>query len=264
MRNRIKIIITLSILVLAASACGIPHLVPRTTPVPEDTDMIPPDKTSMPEDKTPVSEGQNLDTFTKIDIQGGGPIFLIQGDSHSIQIEGPRNIVEDITYEVKDGVLVVRYSRNIWGWMSAFDYPTITINFKQLDQFVFEGGSEVVANDIQSENLKIEIRGGAKLEMKNLMADLLDLHVEGGANINIDGVVETQALRFAGGTNYEAENLQSTTVNLRTEGAVSVTIWAADALNLDLSGVYNVQYYGNPAITQNVQGAGNIEGLGDK
>ncbi len=96
------------------------------------------------------------------------------------------------------------------------------------------------------------------------MADSLDLHVEGGANINIDGVVESQTLRFAGGTNYDAKDLQSATVNLRTDGAVSATIWVADALNLNLSGVYNVRYYGNPAITQNVQGIGNIEGLGDK
>lgn len=264
MRNRIKIIIALSIFVLAASACGIPHLVPRTTSVPEDKDMIPSDETSLSEDKTPISEGQNLDTFTKIDIRGGGPIFLIQGDSHSIQIEGRRSIVEDITYEVKDGVLIIRFIRDIPNWLSTFDYPTITINFKQLDQFVFEGGSEVIANDIHSKTLTMEIRGGASLEMKNLMADSLDLHVEGGANINIDGVVESQTLRFAGGTNYDAKDLQSATVNLRTDGAVSATIWAADALNLNLAGVYNVRYYGNPAITQNVQGIGNIEGLGDK
>ncbi len=263
MKNRIKLFLTLLVFIFVVSACSLPRLVPRTTPAPDDQNLIP-GETNMPGDKTPISEGQKLDTFTKIDIQAGGPIFLIQGDSHSIQIEGRRDIVKDITYQVKNGVLMVRYSRDVWGWFSAFDYPTITIHFKDLEQFTLEGGSEVVANDVQSENLRMDFRGGASLEMKNLKADSLDLQVEGGANINIDGVVETQTLRFAGGTNYDGEDLQSATVNLHTEGAVSVTVWVTDALDLDLSGVYNVQYYGNPAITQNVQGAGNIERLGDK
>jgi len=250
MKNRLKILFSLTAIFLAISACTFPRLSPK--------------KTSLPKETTPVSVNENLADFTEIDIEGAGPIFLIQGDTHTIQIDGPKSIVEDITFEVRNGVLVIKHSGDMWDWITENDFPTITITFEKLTRFVFEGGSELVANDLQGDSLSVVMEGGASLDMLNLNVNTLEMDVQGGTDIDISGVAGVQTLKFAGGTNYDAENLKSATVSLNIEGVVSATIWVTDTLDLDLSGAYDVKYYGSPSVTQSIQGVGNVEGLGEK
>lgn len=250
MTNRLRILMTLTAIFLAITACTFPHLSPR--------------KTSTPKDTTPVSINADLADFTEIDIEAAGPIFLIQGDTHAIQIEGPKSLVEDITFEVRNGILLIKNSGDNWGWVTDGDFPTITITFKNLTRFVFEGGAQLVANDLHTDKLSVVMQGGASLDMINLNVNTLEMDVQGGTDINIRGVAETQILKFTGGTNYDAEDLRSASVSLHAEVAMSATIWATETLDLDLNGAYNVKYYGNPSVTQSIKGVGNVEGLGDK
>ncbi len=250
MKNRLRILLTLSTLIFAITACVFPRLTPRETPVPGDTSF--------------VGVGDTLSNFTEIDIEAAGPIFLVQGDKHAILIEGPKNIVEGITYEVRNGVLLIKHSRDILDWITDRNYPTITITFESLTRFVLEGGSKIIANDLRSESLAIVMQGGASLDMANLNVRDLDLTIEGGSDIDISGVAKSQMLDFKGGTNYDAEDLQSASISLHTEGAVSATVWATETLDLDLNGAYDVRYYGTPSLTQSIQGIGNVEGLGEK
>lgn len=250
MKNRLRILLSLSIIIFAMTACTFPRLMPR--------------ETSTPKDATPVSINEDLTPFTEIDIEAAGPIFLVQGDKHAILIEGPKNIVEGITYEVRNGVLLVKHSRDMLDWITDRDYPTITITFENLTRFVLEGGTELVAKDLKTDSLSIVMQGGASLDFTNMNVKALDMVIEGGSEIDISGIAETQALKFAGGTNYDAEDLKGISISLKIEGAVSATVWATETLDLDVSGVYNVRYYGNPRVTQKVQGVGNIEGLGEK
>ena len=53
-------------------------------------------------------------------------------------------------------------------------------------------------------------------------------------------------------------------VDLKAEGAVDAKVWAVNELTLKLSGAYNVKYYGDPSIKQEVEGVGSVEGLGNK
>ncbi len=250
MKNRLRILLTLSMLILASTACAFPRLLPREKSTPKDT--------------TPVSINEDLADFTEIDVEAAGPIFLVQGDTHAIQIDGPKSIVDNITFEVRNGVLLIKHSGNIWDWVTERDYPTITITFENLTRFVFEGGSELVANDLHTDSLSIVMKGGASLDMLNLNVKTLDMVAEGGTDIEISGVAETQKLDFSGGTNFDAEDLRSASVSLHIEGAVSATVWATETLDLDLSGAYDVKYYGNPSLTQDIQGVGNVQGLGEK
>lgn len=248
MKNRIKILLTLSILVFLTTAC-FPRLV-RTTP--ETTP------------KARVTDEGELSPFTEIDVEAAGPILLIQGNTHSIKVEGTQNAVEKITFEVRNGVLIIKHSNDIWDWITDKDFPSITITFVDLTCFVLEGGTELVANDLKTDSLTMDLQGGASVKMSNLNVNTLEFDVQGGTDIKIDGVAKNQTLDFAGGINYKAEDLQSADVRLKMEGAGSATVWATESLDLDLSGAYDVKYYGNPSVTQRVQGVGNVESLGEK
>ena len=245
--------LTLSALVLTTTACSLPRLVPKAE-----------DSKTAEEDRTPITETQHLDSFTEIEFRGGGIIYLEQAKENSIKIEGNKNAVEAVKIEVRNGRLIIDQDRSALQWLNDVEAPTFTIRFSDLSHFKLEGGAKVVANDLTLENLSLKVTGGASLSMDSFFAKSIMMDLEGGVVVDISGEASQQDLKFAGGINYEAEDFKGEDVKLKMEGAGNAILWASQHLDLDLSGAYNVKYYGKPRLSQNVQGIGNLEALGEK
>jgi len=250
MKNNYRLFAILSILSLATLACGIT----RTTPTAVSSD----------EDQTvQVTEIRQMGTFTKIDMDGGGSVNLVQGNDHSVKVEGSRRVVDQVTTEVQNGVLVIDYRDksliDLWS-----EDLTLTITFVQLSEFKLDGGVELKANDLNLENLSLDVKGGANVALKNLQVQNLDISMIGGGNIEVSGNADNQNVEVAGGTNYIADDLKSAHVTVKVTGAANVEVWATESLSLDLAGAYSVKYWGSPSLDQNIRGLGNVEDMGEK
>lgn len=250
MKNNTRVVLFLIALLLVGTACF--PLKKKTPPVTNDSN------------ETQIRVFEKLSEFTKIDIESAGKINLIQGDDHTIVIEGPESIVEKINYSVSNGTLKVTLDRSFWQWFTEQSLPVMTITFKQLESLEFKGGTKLTMNDLKAEDLTLDIQGGAEVIMNNLSAKSLDFAIKGGTDVEISGSVDLQKVRIEGGANYQAGDLRSLTVDLKAEGALDAKIWAVNELVLKLSGAYNVKYYGEPTITQEVDGVGSVESLGNK
>lgn len=250
MKNNTRVLLFLLALLLVSTACF--PLKKKGAPPTNDPN------------ETRITISENLTEFTKIDIESAGKINLVQGDSHSIEIEGPKSMIDRIKYSVSNGTLKVTLDRSFWQWFTEYTLPVMTITFANLEELDFKGGSKLTLNDLTTENLVIDIEGGAQVVMENLSARFLDFSMQGGGDVEITGVADIQKIRAEGGVNYQAGDLKSLNVDLNAQGAVNAEIWATTELILKLSGAYNVSYYGEPSIKQDVEGVGTIEGLGTK
>ena len=253
MKTNLRIILALSVLVMVTTACSLPRLVLKVE-----------EPGSAEEDRTPTTEIQTLESFTEIEFKGGGTIYLEQAEENSIKIEGSKTAVEAVKIEIRNGRLIIDQDRSTWQWLTNVEAPTFTISFSDLSHFKLEGGAIVVANDLKLENLSLEITGGASMRLDNFFAESIVLDIEGGISVEINGEASRQELIFAGGIDYKAEDFKGEDVKLKMDGAGNAIIWATETLELDLSGAYNVEYYGNPQLSQNVQGIGDLESLGEK
>lgn len=210
-----------------------------------------------------VSEFRQLGEFTKIDMDGGAKVNLVQGSEHSITVEGSRRVIDQVLTQVKDGVLEINYrDRKLFEfWAESL---TLTITFKDLSNFRLDGGVELKADDLTLEDFNLTINGGASVRMNNLLVNTLSMTLTGGGNIEVSGIAENHNVKVSGGTNYQAEDLKSANVSVEVIGAANVVVWATERLNLDLAGAYSVSYWGSPQITQSVTGLGEIKALGEK
>jgi len=204
-----------------------------------------------------------LGEFTKIDMDGGAKVNLVQGSEHSITVEGSRRVIDQVLTQVKDGVLEINYrDRKLFEfWAESL---TLTITFKDLSNFRLDGGVELKADDLTLEDFNLTINGGASVRMNNLLVNTLSMTLTGGGNIEVSGIAENHNVKVSGGTNYQAEDLKSANVSVEVIGAANVVVWATERLNLDLAGAYSVSYWGSPQITQSVTGLGEIKALGEK
>ena len=252
MNKRFRLIAFLSVLLLTSIACGITRQTP--TPIPQTNDK---------DQNVLVSEFRQLGEFTKIDMDGGAKVNLVQGSEHSITVEGSRRVIDQVLTQVKDGVLEINYrDRKLFEfWAESL---TLTITFKDLSNFRLDGGVELKADDLTLEDFNLTINGGASIRMNNLLVNTLSMALTGGGDIHVAGIAENHNVKVSGGTNYQAEDLKSANVSVEIIGAANVVVWAAERLNLDLAGAYSVSYWGSPQITQSVTGLGEIKALGEK
>lgn len=252
MKTNFRLIAFLSAILLVTMACSITRLTPTTPPLTNEKDQ-----------NVLVSEIRQLDAFTRIDMDGGAKVILVQGSEHSITVEGSRRVVDQVITKVNDGVLEINFRDRMlfenWG-----ENLTLTITFTNLSDFRLDGGVELIADGLNLENLNITINGGASVKMNDLLLNTLGMTLLGGGDIQVSGIAETQNVKVSGGTSYKAEDLQSANVSVEIIGAANVVVWATEALNLDLAGAYSVSYWGSPEITQSVTGLGEIKALGEK
>jgi hypothetical protein len=252
MKNRFRLLAFLSVLLLMTMACSLTRKTPTPNPQTEQEDQ-----------KMLVSEIRQLGMFSKIEMNGGAKVNLVQGNEHSVKVEGTQRVVDQVLTEVKDDVLVVKFrDRKLFEIWS--ESPTLTITFSNLSDFKLDGGVELKADDLNLENFNFSVKGGASVRINNLLVKTLNMSVAGGGDIHVSGTAQNQNVEVSGGTNYRAENLKSTNVSVKVAGAANVEVWATDRLNLNLAGAYNVSYWGSPEITQSIGGIGQIKALGEK
>ena len=252
MKNRFRLIAFLSVLLLVTMACSITRQAPTTVPQTGEEDQ-----------KMLVSEIRQLGVFTKIEMEGGAAVNLVQGNEHSIKVESTQRVVDRVRTEVKDGVLVIDYrDKKLFEFWD--DKLTLTITLANLTSFRVDGGVQLKADDLELGNLDFTINGGASVKMNNLSIDTLNMSMAGGGDIHVSGIAETLLIDVSGGTNFEAGDLRCAKVNVEIAGAANVVVWATDTLDLDLAGAYSVSYWGSPEITQSIGGIGQVKALGNK
>ncbi len=252
MNNRFRLIAFLSVLSLTSMACSITRLSPTTVPQTGEEDQ-----------KMLVSEIRTLDVFSRIEMDGGASVILVQGDEHSVKVEGTQRVVDQLRTEVKDGVLEIDY-RNRKLFETWSESPTLTITFKDLSAFRLDGGAELKADNLNLGELNFNINGGASVRLNKLVTNTLNMTLAGGGDIRVSGAAQNLTIDVSGGTNFEAEDFKCANVNVEVAGAANVVVWATETLNLDLAGAYSVSYWGSPNITQSIGGIGQLKSLGDK
>ena len=204
-----------------------------------------------------------VSSFTKIQLKGGGIVKLIQGSTNSLVVEAPQSILDQLEAEVDGDLLLIDFKDKSIAFSTNRDI-TFTITFSTLDEFILDGGTEIKAESLDLDRLKVTLNGGAKLDFVNLKANFLDLTINGGASVTIAGKVTEQKVQISGAGAYMTQEMQSDIAKVELDGAGGAEVWVETTLDAQLTGVGKISYWGNPDVKQVVSGLGEIEHKGDK
>ncbi|MBM3706115.1 MAG: DUF2807 domain-containing protein, partial [Actinobacteria bacterium] len=84
----------------------------------------------------------------------------------------------------------------------------------------------------------------------------LEVLISGAGKVDLEGQVNTQEINISGLGVYNAEELASVDCLINISGAGKAVVNVTQTLDVRLSGLGNVEYTGNPAVTENISGAG--------
>jgi len=208
-----------------------------------------------------LTESRDVHDFDRVVISGTSKLLLTQGEQEALAITADDNLMRYIESEVRDGTLYLRNKEGI----SPSQPIQLELSVKKFVALDISGIVSAETGDIVTEKLDIDLNGLSTLQMGSLETQQLSVHLNGSTKVELSGpgeVVE-QKILLNGSNTYYAPELRSQSVDISASGPNDATVWATDFLNIETSGIGNVDYYGSPQVTQSGSGNISINSLGN-
>ncbi len=230
---------------------------------------------------------RDVSSFTRINYRMHGKLFIRQGNTQKIELEGDSELLDKIETEVSGSKLSIGMKGSGWNWNSGNEKLVVYITVKNLEGFSLSGSGDVVGETpFNVSNIDIKIGGSGSLKMEinasgDMEADLsgsgnmdlkgkcatFDSNVSGSGKANIAMVVngvasfgisgsgkisasgssEKVKTSISGSGKLMAADFATKSCNVRISGSGDVEINVKDELDASISGSGSVSYKGDPS-----------------
>ncbi len=201
----------------------------------------------------PAFANHNDETFTRVELNSIGKVFIIQGDSNYVEVDasGSKN---GIDVNVKNSTLFIE---------SSVD-ATYTVHMKKITALEVGGSGEIISEKtISGDHLQLDVSGSGKMTLPLQVTDL-DVDISGVGKLDLSGTAENANISISGSGKVEAFELQVKNCKAEISGIGKCNIDVTESLTSDISGMGTVNYKNKPAhVSSDVSGAGKVEGEQD-
>lgn len=243
-------------------------------------------------------ETRNVETFTRISFRVPGNLYLRQGATQKVEIEGKQSTLEEVETTVDGGKLVIQFKGKWNNWHNDAEvkvYVTVKdieglsvggsgdiiaetkLTSKELDLNVSGSGSLRAEVEVSGE-LEADVSGSGQLEVRGKSGSfnsdvsgsgkvLIALAISGSADLGISGSGKIEAsgsaarvkASISGSGKVLASELETNTCEVRISGSGDVEINVKDELDANISGSGSVSYKGNPSkVNSHASGSGRV------
>ncbi len=184
-----------------------------------------------------ISETREVSGFTGVEVVGSAEVEVSFGESESVVVETDDNIMPLVETEVRGGVLVISMKRNVS--ITTLRPIRVQVTMKEMDLAAIPGSGSIEISGLQAEQVKFELAGSGM--------------------IRADGQVDEMEVILTGSGNLECDELQSRSATVQLSGSGTVEVYAADELEVSISGSGVVSYNGDPeTVRESVTGSGRL------
>lgn len=224
------------------------------------------------------TETRTITEFASIELATSGVLEITQGDQVALTIEAEDNLLSLLTSEVKEKRLTLGTTPNV-----SFR-PTKAITYRlsviALEQITISGSGAVKIGTLNAPAFNLELNGSGTLALGVLTGNMqlvfniggsgsaqidaftgqnVTINLKGEGNVTLKGEVSHQQVSVEGTGRYDGEGLASRTAQVRIAGDGDVSLNVSDQLDVEVSGSGDVWYVGNPTVTRNITGSGNVQ-----
>lgn len=202
------------------------------------------------------SETRNIGDFSRIDCPGSFHIFIKQGSTPGLKVEGDENLLPYISTSMDGKTLTVKAQDHTQ--LDPSRPVAIYLTVKQLEAVNLSGLSKVeTENTLHSPHLRLAISGSGQLNIK-VEGKSLNVDISGTGKVHMEGHMAETEYRISGTGDVEADDLVSDRTRVLISGIGKLRVNTREKLNVSISGTGKVWYKGNPAVSQAISGIGKI------
>ncbi len=182
------------------------------------------------------TELRNLEKFKSIKISGAFDVVVQKADRANVKITCDSNILSHIQSKIsKEGLSIS---------------PDIPISCKNRIKIELCYSGEVG---------RIELSGACVLDFKDIVTSAFILNLDGTSSATLSGKADVLEVNMSGACSLKADDFKAKVASVSVAGTGKADVFASEKLTADISGIGNVNYYGDPkAIVKNISGLGRL------
>ncbi|MDD3715644.1 MAG: DUF2807 domain-containing protein [Candidatus Marinimicrobia bacterium] len=217
-----------------------------------------------------ISNAMQLESFRSIVVAGPVDLLLVQDGGSRASIETYESIMEQFCIRVVDEVLYLYLkdstamsnihfndvadsnftnaliSGSRLKWPGGKKILNIRLSFSELEEIQVIGESDIRSEGSwKGESLSLDVAGALHLAA-DLQVEEFDIEIAGAANLELRGSAGKFNIECAGAGSVRAYDFLANAVNMDIAGVCTANIYAAQSLNINIAGLGNVRYKGNP------------------
>jgi len=210
-----------------------------------------------------LAEQRALPPFHRVVVVGFAEVTLVQGGAESVTVEAASRHSRRVQTELSDGTLTITNSQSRRWWSDFFGGGArparVTVTFRELDAISAAGAVKLRADRLRTDRLTVSASGATSLKIADLDTKELSVNGSGAMKVELAGRTVAQKIAISGAGDYRAADLASEDARVAVSGAGRVVVRVEKTLQIGLSGAGNVEYLGNPAVTQEISGIGRVK-----
>lgn len=201
-----------------------------------------------------VTQTRELEDFSELYVNDNINLSLMRSDTCYIEITTGANIIDNITTEVRNGILTISNTTTL-NWTRPYDYKLdATLYYKDIPYLMFCSSGMLVSendyNGILEDDFYIIIIDGGSGD--------IDLKVSNCNKLHIYYKYGTSQLTLRGNNNtflsvnkksygiFDARNYQAKKVRINSTSYSDCFINASERIDATIDGLGNIYYKGNP------------------
>lgn len=204
------------------------------------------------------SQQRTVGDFSGVEVSGPFQVYVAQGSTSSIKIEGDGNLLDYIETEREGNLLEIKTRRryNLRPRAGIKIYVT-SPSFEKLS--IAGSGKLQSLSKLSSPNtIAIDVAGSGDVVI-SADAPAIKTGIAGSGSISLNGTTRNFSTDIAGSGDIRAFNLMSETASIEIAGSGNAQVFASKELNVEIAGSGDVSYRGNPpVVNQNTAGSGKI------
>jgi hypothetical protein len=201
-----------------------------------------------------VSEEFNLKSFDRIKLNCPAVVYLSQGDSQEVIVEGQQNIINLLDRDVKNGKWEIEFDRCVKNYERLYVYITVP----DIEEIRIAGSGEVESmHTLIVENLDLKISGSGTMDL-SVICNSIDGSISGSGNMHLEGEADYLDFLISGSGDLSAFNLFTLVTEVTISGSGDARVNVEDVLKVRISGSGDVYYRGYPDLDVRVSGSGDV------
>lgn len=205
-------------------------------------------------------EDRHLTGFNAVSVSGSFDVYITQGNTESVKIEGNAEDISKIKTEVENGVLKIYTKKMAFSWNWNNDRKRVVrIVAKDLKSIGMSGSGDVMFKDgFRTTNLTVSTSGSGDITGKVDVKSLESIS-SGSGDISLSGRATVSTVRLSGSGDFDAKNLVTTSTTVRISGSGDAMVNTSQKLNSSVSGSGDVHYTGGATnVTSSSSGSGDL------
>ncbi len=203
----------------------------------------------------------NVDSFTKIKLEGSSQWELIPSNEHKVIIESKSSdVFIYIDIENKGNTLVVSTTDKSKNITKLFKSVVIKIYFEDINDISLGGvGSITMSEEFSTTDMVASLRGTGSMDLVINCSDFTG-NIFGTGSLTTKGKATTSTIRVEGVGNYDGYDFTTATTTVTVSGVGGAKVNASNTLNATINGVGSIRFKGDPTTKNfNSNGLGSIK-----